>query len=163
MALVMNASSREQTVQVHGAWFTFAPGQIKTMNEDKVFFLSSTKGYMGFVSVPEKFEDLDARSTPEGKKELEQIREQGVSNRIRHLEWLRHNELKSLRQDMDKKNIKAATETEMTSESFGVLEDALKELKGYKSKAKDSVRERRDRLKELSAGLDEALTDDNEV
>jgi transcription antitermination factor NusG len=153
MPLIMNASSKEQTVQVHGAWFTFAPGAIKEMNENKVHFLSSNKGYMGFVQVPDELSDLDARSSADGKKKIEELREAGVRNRIQHLEWLKNNELKSLRQDMDKQNIKAETETEMTASSFKSLTSAMEELKGYRTKDDTTVQDRAKRLKELQAAL----------
>lgn len=154
MPLVMNASSKEQRTQVHGAWFTFAPGQIKEMQDDKVFFLVSNRAYQGFVSVPEKFADIDYRNTLEGKKALEDLRAQGISNRVQHLEWLKNNELKSLRKDMDKQNMKADTESEMTGESFSALTSALEELKGYKTKSKDSIKERQAQLQELQKALE---------
>lgn len=153
MALVMNASSKEQTVQVHGAWFTFAPGAIKEMNDNKVAFLSSNKAYLGFVAVPEKFGEVEERNSPEGKRELEELKAAGITNRIKHLEWLRNNEMQSLRQDMDKKSIKAETETEMSTDSFAALKGALEELKGYKSKTADTVKQRAAELKELAAAL----------
>lgn len=155
MPLVMNASSKEQTVQVHGAWFTFTPGQIKDMNENKVFFLTSNKAYLGFVSVPEEFSDIEYKNTDEGKAKLEALRTQGIQNRIQHLEWLRNNEMKSLRKDMDKANMKGETESEMTGESFKALKSAMEELKGYQVKKVDSVKERADQLRELEAALTE--------
>lgn len=160
MPLVMNASSKEQTVQVHGAWFTFNPGQIKEMNDDKVHFLTSTKSYMGFVGVPDKYSDIDARNSESGKKELEEIRATGVSNRIKHLEWLRANEIQSLRKDMDKQNIKAEVESEYTSESFAALKSALQELKTYKTRSADKVKERADELRALEADLADALDEE---
>ena len=155
MALVMNASSKDQTVMVHGSWFTFKPQQIKELNDDKVHFLCEKSMHLGFVAVPEELADLDARSSAEGKKKLEALREQGISNRIRHLEWLRNNEMRSLRKDMDKQNIKAEVESEMTGDSFSALSSALKELAGYKTKTNDTVKDRAAALKELNAALTE--------
>jgi hypothetical protein len=153
MPFVMNASSKEQSVQAHGAWFTFSAGQIKEMGQSKVDFLTSNKAYMGFVAVPEEFADLDYRNSPEGKAKLEQIRTNGISNRIKHLEWLKNNELKSLRKDMDKANIKAEVESEMTDESTIALKGALEELKGYQAKKSDPVKERAAQIRELEAAL----------
>jgi soluble P-type ATPase len=155
MPYIMNASSREQTVQVHGSWFTFAPGGIKEMNDNKVHFLASSKAYMGFVEIPEKFSDLSYRQSPDGAKQMEEFRQKGVAARIKHLEWLKNNELKSLREDMDRKNIKAETTTEMGGESFSALESALTELKGYKTKTNEAEKERQEKLKELTAALAE--------
>lgn len=159
MPLIMNASSKEQMVQVHGSWFTFAPGAIKEMNENKVYFLASNKAYMGFVAVPDKFSDLDERNTKEGKAELEELRMKGIQQRIQHLEWLKHNELKSMREDMDKKNLKAAVESQMSPESFKALTSAMEELKGYQAKSHDTAKERADVLKALQAELDGSDSD----
>lgn len=154
MPFVMNASSKEQTVQAHGAYFTFTSGQIKEMSDSKVYFLSSAKAYLGFVAVPEEFSDLEYRNSAEGKQKLEELRAKGVANRIQHLEWLKNNELQSLRKDMDKANIKAETASEMTTESTNALTSALEELKGYQTKKIDIVKERADKIRELEAALD---------
>ena len=154
MPFVMNASSKEQTVQAHGAYFTFTPGQIKEMSESKVYFLASNKAYLGFVAVPEEAADLEWRSSPEGKAKLEELRAEGVQNRIQHLEWLKNNELVSLRKDMDKANIKSETASEMTAESTSALTSALEELKSYKTKKSDVVKERAEKIRELEKALD---------
>jgi hypothetical protein len=91
MPFVMNASSKEQTVQAHGAYFTFGPGQIKEMSENKVYFLSSAKAYLGFVAIPEEAADVEWRNSPEGKAKIEELRATGIQNRIQHLEWLKNN------------------------------------------------------------------------
>jgi hypothetical protein len=153
MPFVMNASSKEQTVQAHGAYFTFTSGQIKEMSDSKVYFLSSNKAYLGFVAVPEEFSDPDYKNTAEGKAKLEALRAQGVANRIQHLEWLKNNELNSLRKDMDKANIKSDVASEMTNESTAALTSALEELKGYQVKKTDIVKERADKIRELEAAL----------
>ncbi len=157
MALVLNASCRPQSVQVHGSWFEFQPGQIKMMNEDKVFFLTSNKSYLGFVGVSDQFEDPAYKETEKGKEELAAAKQNGVSNRIAHLEWLKNNELKSLRGDMDKANMKAEVATEMSSASSKALVGALEELKEYRAKRTDEVQDTMNRVKELEAALIEEM------
>ncbi len=157
MALVLNASCKMQSVQVHGSWFEFAPGQIKSMNEDKVFFLSSTKAYQGFVSVSDRFEDPGYQNTPEGKAELAEAKQNGVNSRIAHLEWLKHNELKSLRGDMDKANIKADVASEMSTSSSKALVSALEELKEYRAKSNDDVQDTMKKVQELEKALAEEM------
>jgi len=150
----MNASARPQQVQAHGAWFAFAPEQIKEMNDDKVAFLTSVKAYLGFVSVPETLADLDFRQSKEGKELMVEVKKSGIANRIKHLEWLKHNELKSLRVDMDKANIKADISSEMTGESSKALAEALKELKEYSVKKINEVQKTMDEINELAKELE---------
>lgn len=151
MALVMNASSQEQSVRVHGSWFTFTPGQIKDMHEDKVYFLSSNCAYLGFVSLPETLADLEFRSSEEGKTIIQKAKETGIANRIQHLEELKRNELVSLQRDIDKSNMKYDARLEMAS---GMVKN-LEELAGYKSRSQDAKQQQLDRVKEIEKLLGE--------
>lgn len=146
MALVMNASAVTQTAQVHGSYFTFAPGQIKDMQDPKVDFLTSHKAYLGFVALPESMSDLEFRNTEEGKAILEQAKALGVANRIKHLDWLIANETKSLRNDMDKANLKSETSAEFNAPA---LQGALKEKKEYRAKKADALAQQVDEINKL--------------
>lgn len=139
MAFVLNASSKQQSVKVHGSWFTFNPGQIKQMDDIKVSFLTSIASYQGFVEVSEEFADPSFSATPKGRAALDEARAKGIANRIKHLEWLKKNELESLRGDMDRANIKAETSSEYTPESVTALKRALEELKDYQIKKTDEM------------------------
>jgi primosomal protein N' len=155
MPFIMNASSVEQSVQVHGSWFSFKAKQIKEMNEAKSAFLTSTKGYLGFVALPDEASDLDWRSTKEGKAEIESAERNGIENRIRHLEWLRSNEQKSLRKDMDKVNMKSEVAAEWTDSSYNALKAAAEELATYKKSTDNKVEDRTKKIKDLEAALGE--------
>lgn len=151
MPLVMNASSKEQQVRVHGAWFTFKPKQIKDMHEDKVFFLTSKCSGQGFVSLPDSLEDMDFRASPEGQVLLKSAEEKGVQLRIAFLEDLKRNELVALQRDLDQKNLKYDARLEITPEMLGNFE----ELASYKTSKNDEAQKRVDRIKELEKILEE--------
>ena len=155
MPLVMNATSQEQQVKVHGAYFTFKPGQIKNMVEEKVFFLTSKAAHLGFVSLPESLEDPEFAGSPEGKKLIEEGRRRGVENRIRHLEWHVDNERNALRKDMDMRNMKSDVSAEMNSESLSALESSIKELALYRKSMKNAEVEKAEKLKDLEKLLGE--------
>lgn len=149
MPLVMNATSKEVVVQAHGAWFTFAPNQIKDMHEDKVAFLTSNKAYLGFVGLPEELADLDTRNSAKGKEIIAAKKAEGVSNRIRHLELVRDNELISLKRDLDQKNITGDVRAYM---SEGAI-NAMQELVTYKKANADVNEKKVEKIKELEAAL----------
>src|SRR5438128_2242204 len=106
MPLIMNASSQEQQVRVHGAWFTFKPKQIKEMHEDKVYFLTAQCGYLGFVTLPDSLSDLDYKQSAAGKAAIAEAESIGIQNRIQYLEMLKKNEIVSLQRDLDRANLK---------------------------------------------------------
>jgi hypothetical protein len=151
MPLVMNASSQEQQVRVHGAWFTFSPGQIKDMHEDKVFFLTSTCSYLGFVGLPESLSDIDFKNSEAGQKLLAEAKQKGIANRVAFLESLKRNEIVSLQRDLDKANQKYDARLEMDPAMLPQLE----ELATYKIKKQDEAQKKLDRIKEIEAQLED--------
>jgi hypothetical protein len=151
MALVMNATSREVQVKIHGSWFTFKPEQIKEMHDGKAFHLASTCAYMGFVMVPDEFSDLDYKASKAGKEKLAELKAQGISNRVQYLEMLKDNELVSLKKDLDQKNLKIDPLTFMSKG----MEENLKELATYKKASSQVEAERVARIKESLDALEE--------
>lgn len=145
MALVMNASSQEQQIRVHGAWFTFKPKQMKDMHEDKVFFLTSTAAYLGFVGLPDSLADLEFRASEEGKAILQAAEEQGIRNRIEYLEMLKTNETVSLQRDLDQQGLKYDSRLEVKPAMMKNFE----ELVSYKAKKQDEAQKQVDRIKEI--------------
>lgn len=149
MPFVMNASAKKHEVKVHGKYFTFTPKQIKNMEPNKVFHLISKCSHLGFVALSDKFEDPEYQLSEEGKQEKEEAIKKGVAARIAHIEWLKDNELRSLRQDMDQQNIKADVSSQMSSATMKVLKDAADELKSYKAITANAEKEKADQLKEI--------------
>jgi hypothetical protein len=145
MALVLNASSREQCVQVHGSWFTFKPKQIKHLDDNKAFFLTSNLAGNGFIGLGEEFEDAEYKASKEGKAKFAEIEAAGIENRVRFLSGLLHNETVSMKKDMAKNNDHTDPRLHMSKQMLAQLE----ELAEYKQKAVNEKKDMAARVAEL--------------
>lgn len=150
MKTIFNASAIEQQVQIHGSWFTFKPKQVKSMDEAKAFFLITNRSYLGFVEVPEEALDSAWRSG-EGKEQMKEAEHRGVDNRVRHLQYLKNNELASLAKDLASKNDKSDPRLYISDK----MVDQIKELAQYKTKTEQEKIEKLDKIKELEALIGE--------
>lgn len=151
MPFIYNASSREVGVRVHGAHFTFGPKQVKTIiDPTKGAHMVDKFAYEGLVSLPDQWEDLDYRESPEGKKALKDAEARGIQNRIAHLERLKQNEIVSLQRDIDRGGMKYDARLEMSDQMMAQME----ELAQYKSKSQDEQQKKLDRVKALEKLID---------
>lgn len=104
---VWNPTEEEITTTIHGSFFTWKPGQFKTMREPQARFVGMHRKEIGLVVIDDaRFAAGNDDFQPgfEKSKEAEPIlapyREQGVANLINNLmEIIRNNQV-SLRQDM---------------------------------------------------------------
>lgn len=151
MALVMNASTETVEFKVYGNHFTLKPGQIKTFQDHMARFVAindTTKG-LGLITLPDELEDLDYRSSPEGKTILDTKREEGINNRITCLRAVIYNNQVSLRQDLERSNIKADPRAFATAHEVKAYEELVK----YQAKQDDEEQSKVARIKELEAKL----------
>lgn len=149
MSYVMNALDKEQRVTVAGNHFTFKPRQVKLFQPNIATLLTVDKAYMGFVGIPEAYEDLEWKSSEEGQKALVSARKAGVEAYCNFLRRIVYNQQVSLRQDLEKMNIKADPKTFI---SDGEL-DAMKELVKYQASKDDEDQKKIDEAKELEKKL----------
>jgi hypothetical protein len=105
--LVMNALDKEVSVQALGNWFTLKPGQVKRFRSEIGNFMIREKRYMGLVGLPDEFEEPEYKTSEDGIRILEEKKNEGVRNRIQHLQAQINNLQVSLRRDLEMKNIKA--------------------------------------------------------
>lgn len=145
MPLIMNATHEAQTIVAFGNHFKLAAGQIKMFNENISHFIATERRHQGVVALPEQFEDVEFRSSAEGQRLLAEYRQQGILARINHLKSIIYNNQVSLRQDLEKANIKAdprvfASEGEIA---------AMEELVSYQTRQEDETAKKVDRIKEL--------------
>ena len=146
MPYIFNATNETVNVQAQGNWFSFKPKQIKgIINPNVAFFLATERADQGLVALPDEFEDLDYRNTPEAKAILKEKEEQGINNFIAALERRVYNNQVSLRQDLEKANQKIDPAALATA---GELE-AMRKLKEYKSKANESSQKQMAEVAEL--------------
>jgi hypothetical protein len=145
MAWIMNATAEEQRVKAFGNYFTFKPKQIKVIDDNLAAFLNAERKYQGMVSLSEKFEDPQYRDSPEGKQEILTKEAEGLDAYISHLRALVYNNQVSLRQDLEKANLKVDPAA-LASE--GELE-AMKLLAKYQRNQEDARQKKVDMVKEL--------------
>ena len=149
MALIMNATAVEQRVKVFGNYFSLPPDKIKNFQENIAHFLTNDRAYLGFVSIPEKFDELDYRDSEEGKAELVKIKMLGVQRRILYLKQLINNETVSLQKDLDIKGIKIDPRVYMDDK----MVVQMKELSDYQTSAKDAAQDKLKLIKRLEKKL----------
>jgi hypothetical protein len=149
MSMVLNASVEDQHVVVFGNHFNVKAGQIKSFEEKIAHFLCTDRSYMGFVSMPEEFSDPEFKSSPEGQKIFEDRRKSGVENRTRFLRQVIANNEISLRQDLEKANIKADPKTFASDGEVAAYEELVK----YRKKQEDEDAKRAARIAELQKQL----------
>lgn len=149
MALVYNASAKDQSVKVFGKWQSIKSGQVKQFNDDVSHFLITERKGLGLVGLPSDFEDVEFRSSEKGKEILTKKKIEGVTNRIARLEMLRKNETTSLQQDLDQAGIKVNSRAYASD----TLLEALEELAGYKHSAAQDEEERIKKIEELEKKL----------
>lgn len=157
MPFVMNASSKEHVVKVHGRYFTFKSGQIKNMEPNKVFHLITKCNHLGFVSLSDKFEDPQYQISDAGKAELAEAKARGVAARVAYLESMKKNEFESLRKDMDAANIKSNISSQMSPDTLKTLDEAAAELKTYAEAKKGAQKQTEDKLKAIEAEFEKAV------
>lgn len=144
--LVRNATNETITVKALGNFFEFKPKQIKNFNDNVGMFLINDRRDSGLVHVPDIFfDDPEHKNSEAGKAELEAIDKRGIENFCAALRKRIYNNQVSLRQDLERANIKAdpaafATDGEM---------EALRTLAKYQAKQEDVSQKRAEEVKKL--------------
>lgn len=149
MPLVMNTTYEDKSIQAYGSWFSFKPGQIKNMDEKFANFIGEKRAYLGFMVLPSTLEDDEFKSSVEGQKVIEEIRNQGIANYLTHLRSIYRNNVDSLRQDLKMRNIDTDPRALM---SEGELQ-AVELLAKYSDREQDLQKQRVDKVAELEKKL----------
>jgi len=133
---VYNPLDKTVECKAFGNWFSFKPGQIKRMRPEIGHFLNSNKGYLGLVTVSEKFDDPSYAKSEDGIAELAEAKTVGISKRISHLQTQVNNLQVGLRSDLDTANIKADISVYATKGDLS----AIDELLAYQRKQEDTAK-----------------------
>lgn len=151
MALVMNASADTVEFRAYGSHFSMKSGQIKTFQDHIARFIvtnESTRS-LGLVGLPEELEDIDFRQSAAGLAAVEEKKKEGVNNRIAHLRQVIYNNQVSLRQDLEKSNLKADPRAFASEGEVKAFEELVK----YQAKKEDEDQKRIDKIKALESRL----------
>lgn len=161
MPIVINAT--EETIQIRlcGNYFTFKPGSQKTMNEDLAKFIANERKDSGLAVLPDRPENVDsddgseqtlAARTAEWEASKKAIIESALNSYISRLRRVIYNNQVSLRQDLEKGNIKADP---AAFASEGELE-AMRTVAKYQKKDADQDKARIDEVKKLMEQVNKA-------
>ena len=149
MAYIFNATNEKQSVKAQGNWFEFKPKQIKFFNTNVADFLAQERAENGLVSVSDAFEDPGHKATPEGKAELEAAEIKGIDNYIKfHRAIIANNQI-SLRQDLEKANLKMDPAVLASDGELRSMEIVAK----YQTTQDDRDQKKVDRVKELMTSV----------
>lgn len=148
--LIYNPLPTKVTVQAHGSWFEFNPGQIKVIHNESIgIHLTTQKAYMGLVEVPDMV--LENADSPEAKEAKAAAKERGISNRISELRKVIENLEVGLRKDLSHKYGRDIDPNLYASE--GEVR-AYKELKALKAVTEDAAATRAAEIAKLKGELD---------
>lgn len=155
MPLVINATEETITVQIAGNYFTWKPGQKKTIrNENVARFISTEKRGCGLAVVPDltsQAEDdgdieVSAEQMAERKSAQSEVEKQAIQEaRNAYVQRLREvvkNNQVSLARDLARADYKYGPEHEITDGELGAMRLVAK----YERKGQDASEER---LKEV--------------
>jgi len=149
MPLIMNCLDEPNTAVVGGNYFTFKAGQIKPIHQEGIArIISQNKRDDGFVELPDELDGTeypDWAQTPEGKALIAQKKREGIETHCAHLRQVVYNLQVSLKQDLEKQNIKADPRVFASKGEIAALEKLVK----YQDKEQDQDQLRIDRVKEL--------------
>jgi len=152
MGMILNASCETQHTQVFGHHFTLKPGQIKNFQDSIAHFLAINRRNLGFVGLPEEFEDPSYADTESGREILAEKKADGVKARCDYLRGIIYNNQVSMKQDLDRANIKAdprafASQGEIT---------AMEELVKYQQAKDDAELRKIEKIKQLEMHIGKA-------
>jgi hypothetical protein len=155
MGRVWNPTEEKVSTMMQGAWFTFAPGTFKTMDENKCNFIRTNRKETGLIVLADQFDPSSDQyiegyeKTEEGKALLLQAKEDGINNLVEHHMSIVHNNQVSLRNDLAHKN-PAADPVRLAGlqASKGELE-SMRLVAKYKGKASDSPAKKLDEITKL--------------
>lgn len=143
--LVLNATNEKISIQALGNWFEFKPKQVKNLTHNLAMFIITERREKGLVHLPDAFEDPEYKNTPDGKAEFALVEQRGIDSFCEALRRRIFNNQVSLRQDLEKGNMKIDPAV-LASE--GELE-AMRLLSKYQQKDDDTAQKKADEVKEL--------------
>lgn len=105
---VWNPTLDEVTTKVAGNYFVFPAGKKKIIYQPEIrHFIATDRKETGLVCLPDQFsEDPEFEKTPEGKKILEELKEQAINAVVSHHRRIIANNQVSLRRELEQANIK---------------------------------------------------------
>lgn len=163
MPIVVNATQETITIKIVGNYFTFGPGKSKTLNKDLALWIQTSEGAKGcgLAVLPdmyqegEEIDDITDEDMKGRRAHLEELKVQACDDALqeyikKHRQIIYNNQV-SLRQDLEKQNIKADP---AAFASKGELE-AMRLVAKYQKRAEDAEQSKIDEVKRLMRNVKE--------
>lgn len=145
-AKIFNTTSEIQKVKAAGNHFEFKPKEVKFFyNTDIAAFIADERKHQGLVALPDEFLEHGYEKTPEGELRLAEFEQAGLDAYLGHLRTVIANNQVSLRQDLEKANLKIDP---ALLASKGELE-AMRTVAKYQRQEEDRAQQKVDEVKEL--------------
>lgn len=158
MALVINATEENVTVQVAGNYFNFKPGQEKTIrNEQIAHFIATERRTSGLAVLPDVLTadedsgdvEITAEQLADRRATRDSAKKEACAHALReyidHKRYIIKNNQVSLSRDLARADYKYGPEHEMSDGEFAAMELVAK----YDKKGKDASQERLDQIEKL--------------
>lgn len=145
MALILNASCETQHFKVFGNHFSLKPGQIKNFTDEIAKFIGYQRRDQGLVELPAEYEEHEYMNSDAGKQRLLTFKAEGIKNRVLALRAVVYNNQVSLRQDLEKANMKIDPRVLASDGEVSAMEELAK----YQDQGDDAAKNRLERIKEL--------------
>lgn len=152
MPLIFNASAETQRFQVFGNHFELGSKKMKMFEERIARFIEMERRYLGLVSLPDDFMDPSFSNSEQGKQVLAEKEREGIDARVKHLRGVIYNNEVSLRQDLERANIKADPKVFASAGEVA----AYRELATYKKSQDDAEAAKVEEIKKLEAEIKKA-------
>lgn len=152
MGLIFNASAEDQHFVVFGNHFNLKSGQIRNFEDKIAHFIQTERRYLGLVDLPEEFTDVAHKESEEGKSLLAEKRREGIDARVQHLRSVIYNNEVSLRQDLEKANIKADPKVFASKGEVAAYRELVKYQKTQDDEASAKVDELKSLEKQIKSG-----------
>lgn len=147
MGLVFNASAEDQHFVVFGNHFTMKAKQIKNFEDRISNFIMTERRDFGLVTLPDEFSEPEFKTSEEGQRILSEKEKEGIDARVKHLRAVIYNNEVSLKQDLERANLKVDPKVYASSGEVA----AYKELAKYRRAQDDRDQAKVDELKQLEA------------
>ena len=145
MPFFMNCTKEEVTVKAAGSYFTFKPEQIKAIKSDEIANFIAThpdKQRQGIIILPAAYEeDLDWRTTEEGKAELARLKEKGLNAFLDAQRSIIYNNEVSMARDLAQANFKHSPKAEISEGELNAMRIVAKYARAEEDEASTKMAE----------------------
>lgn len=150
MAIIFNPFKKAVETKALGNYHSFPSKKFKQVSDVLADWLMEKRWYEGLVRLPDSFEDLDKRTSAEGKAEISRLSDEALERRAKFLKSIYHNLRTSLKADMETRNMHGDPRAFASKGEIAAME----ELAELQARDKDREKERISKVEDLAKQLE---------